>query len=178
MKFHDFTITRGRIRSRRIQDTTALVPGAVAITDRMLRELRAEAARVEHGIEGLPPIELMLGLPLRDEIARDDARLAIRMAAPGRFFCAAMPGAEIPFQLNLVLPRDDTRADVDRRAIATLLGLSMPERPVEEPMIEELWAHRPFLATTVFPAPADPETVRIAADLSTCFAASMLRHPR
>lgn len=105
------------------------------------------------------------------------------MVAPGRFFSVATPGTPVPFAVHLVIPGGPLPAeDVDRRAIATLLGLSLAAlgQPADnrleefETVAETLWTSRPLLASTVFPVPVEPEVVRVAADFSTCFAASVL----
>lgn len=182
MKFHDYTISGGEIYSQRIQDTEELAPTALRGTMQMLRSLQAGQTFVEHGIRGLPRFGALLGLPLRENTYAADPELAERMAAPGRFFCVATRKKHHPFQINLVLPYrlvlTDEDEDSDKRAIATLLGISTGSRPFDlvkaGETIERIWSTRPLLATILLPYTFSPDLIMVAADFSTCFAAAIL----
>lgn len=179
MKFHDLTVLAGRVHSRRTQDSTALDPGAVEVARGMLRRLRGGETEVAHGVEGIPDFRVALGLPMFSDTPGLDPRLQVRVAAPGRFFCVRDPRSELAWQVNLVLPGGDlgAREAVDRRAVATLLGISQAEAGGSDsvPTMEAIWQARPVLATTLLDMPlGGPELVAVAADFATCFAAAML----
>ena len=184
MKFRDFTIEAGSIRSERLQDTTAIVPAAVDVARGMLKKLREGQRSVRPSVSGVPESDVTLGLP--DEMAGVHSTPADAARASDLFFCVADVGAPLPFQYNIVLPggtRSEEQQEVERRALMTLLTLShIPLRTPVPPgqlldVLEQLWAKRPLLATTVLPlvpvTPAGRELVMVAADFSTCFATAM-----
>lgn len=184
MKFHDFTIVDGGVHSERLQDTTALEPTAIDVTRGMLKKLREGQRFVRPPIAIVPEFNVMLGLP--DEMAGFHSTAEDAAQARNLFFCVADVAAPLPFQYNLVLPggtRSTEQQELEQRALVTLLVLSqapLGKHPAPGELIgvvEQLWAKRPLLATTVLPwvpnAPAGQDLVMVAADFSTCFATAM-----
>ena len=180
MIFQDFTLAGGRIYSRRQQNTKTLAPQALAVCRQMLSALRGET-QVPQPVEDLPPFTVSLGPPdwLRSQLGQ-------QVEAAGRFFCCALPGLP-PFQINVVLPQAKIHpggvSETEERAVGTLLGLSlggsMPPGYDVEARVREITQARPVLATTLMPMLGEDmlgamETIQIAADFSTCFAAVLL----
>lgn len=178
MRFLDLTIEAGRVRSRRMQVSEELVPTAVDLCREMLSRLLSGEDWVPHGQEGLPPFEVSLGLP--DEMA---ILLKGDTGDPEGIFCVRLPGADLPFQFNAVLPGGQFGME-RAKCLTSILGLSLSvdhnaALPAEDE-IQQLVESAPLLATTVLPFGIDPRnplhqaTIRIAADFCTCFAAAML----
>ena len=172
MIFRDFTIVAGAVQSRRVYDTREIAEPALDRCQEMLRELRLGAVWVDHGVEGLPPFGVGLGVPAW--LAKAGG---VAVESPGRFFRVGSSDGE-EFQINLVLgERESSRDFLD---LATVMGLSLgfgdkwvrrgPAR-AGHLMIHE----RPLLATTFVPvAGLTVGLVKVAADFSTCFAAALL----
>lgn len=186
MKFNDITLDGGAIYSRRRHDTTATVQPAIDTCRRMLKELRSGELETTHGIDGLPPFFVSLGVP--DDV---HSELGERVEHRGRIFCVRYPTSDRPFQINLVLPDGSRDADPenpgeDGYAAGTVAALSAAfagkehEGEVLENTVREIFKARPVLATALDPtafktASADAiETIQIAADFATCFAAALL----
>lgn len=172
MRFQDFTIAAGGIRSRRTQDTDKLEPLAVALCSRILEQLQRLGGWIGHGVSGMPVFEVSLNAP-----AELIAMMGESVEAPDRLFCVRSGGQTSPFQFNVVLPADPS--PVDARVCATILGLSLATADEPTPhdlsVINEILDARPCMATTILPiGRMDFQTVSIAADFSTCFAAAML----
>lgn len=170
MQFADLTIACGRIYSRRRQDTSALEPVAVEVCRILLRRLRAGEIDAAHGVAGLPPFAVSLGLPeaARGLIGRDQEHV-------GRMFCVSEPGAKLPFLICVILGPGDNDPDHAGFVVGSLMGLSAVTGKLDagsEAAPIEILASAPVLATAVWPA--RPEAIRIGADFATCFAAAML----
>jgi hypothetical protein len=188
MKFNDFTLANGRVHSKRIQYTERLERRAIVLCSSLIKILRVGELEVAHGVDGLPPFLVSLGTP---EYLRES--LGSRVDHHVRIFCIRMPGAEKPFQINLILGPGSNEYDplepgADLYAIGTVCALSGGHEfaqsnfeRLEATCVEVLNA-RPVLATMIDARSFDrisfnetaKETIKIAADFSTCFAAAML----
>lgn len=178
MKFNDYTLLGGAIKTRRVFYTEKLVPEAIQICAEMLKKLRAGEEFSEHLIPNMPPFGVSLGPPLWLLEASGE-----RVEAPGRFFCVGEKGRD-PFQFNLILDAGaiDERDD---RAVATALALSLLDgtptsknlgtEEAVEMQIREITQSRPCIATAMIPSyNVSFELVTISADFATCFSAAML----
>lgn len=172
MTFHDYTLQDCGIRSVRSHDSAQLSRQAVDVCAGLLRRLRGGELRLPHGVDGLPPFDVLLGLDPPFDI----------YTMPGRFFQVALP-EQPPFQHNLVLPSTSCYTE-DRRAVVTMLGIStngaMDEQRLHaaDAVATDILAARPCLATALLLGqmlcPEDAFAVSVAADFSTCFAAAIL----
>lgn len=170
MTFNDFTLLGGSIKSRRQHDTDQLAQPAILDCQTMLKQLRRGDLFVQHGISDLPRFGVSLGLP--PELAQKMGRDRLE----GNFFCVGETPDAL-FQMNLVL----SKTDLEMEPVATMMGLSLvggitkAGNPQEQmKTMQTLFNSAPCLITALMPVMVSIETVQVAADFATCFAAAML----
>jgi hypothetical protein len=152
MIFHDVTIQIGSISSRRVHDTTTLVPAAVEIFRLMLEE-GGENFRVPMPVDGIEHIELNW--------------TQLGSAAVASFFSRGVPVTTSALASGL----DD---DDDRRAMAGVQSLVMHfygDSPAEPGFDLSTYGDRPAIATLAIPVPVSPD-IQLIADMETCLAAA------
>lgn len=170
MTFADLTLIAGRVHSRRLQDTAALLPEAIEQCRGYLGRLKTGERLVEVDFPGLD-FAVRLGLPEHFP------------PAPGndRFFCVGAVGS-VPFQYNLVLPVG-VPAEAAQYGLTTAFAVSLYDEAMMtaaelEEMVEPLRAEAPLLATALLPLPdLAPPLIIVASDFCTCFAAAWLTEP-
>ncbi len=167
MIFRDVTIGNGAVQSRRVVDSRELSANAVDLCKSLLSRLRAGEPEVEHGVEGLPPFSVRLGMPEEFKPAAGNALV----------FCVGAPG-QTPFQFNCLVQKD-TEQTPALYGITTILGVSLQGRGMAVTALSEivapLYEERPIVVATVLPiAGVDEEPIMVAADFATCFAAAWL----
>ncbi len=185
MIFTDLTIERGIVRSRRVQNSYELPDKDIADCRSLLKQLRTGIAELCHSTVDVPPFYISLGSPPWINgglIGQDDHR--------NKIFCLRHPNSVRPFQICAALGPSSERYDrnhpgSDDRAAAIVVAISNGEGDVDEVFdrfsttVAEIMRRRPVLAASYDPSGLDitsssVETVKAAADFSTCFAAAML----